>query len=137
MLDVGLFPRVFEATDTVGGLWVPKHGLCRPTMRTNLSKHTNCFSGLPWPEGTPVFPTATQVGEYLSSFVERYLSEGTLSFNCRVTSVEQSNTTKKWVVRWNKEGNEEIGEFDFLVIASGFFAEPYIPSIPGLETFPG
>ena len=31
----------------------------------------------------------------------------------------------------------ETAEFDHLIIACGFFSQPYLPSIPGLDTFPG
>ena len=137
MLDAGLSPRVFEATGHVGGLWSPESRLCRPTMRTNLSKHTNCFSALSWPAGTPTFPSAAQVGDYLSLFAEKYISGGVIGLNCHVKSVARSRAGDKWTVRWNQGDTEEIAEFDFLVIACGFFAEPYTPPIPGIETFLG
>ena len=137
MLDVGLSPRVFEATGHIGGLWSPESKLCRPTMRTNLSKHTNCFSELPWPLDTPTFPLAAQVGDYLSLFAEEFLPAGLISLNSTVGSVVRSSDGEKWTVKWNIHDKEETADFDFVIIACGFFSEPYIPAIHGLETFPG
>ena len=136
MLDAGLSPRVFEATEAVGGLWSPRSKLCRPSMRTNLSKYTNCFSDFSWPQNTPTFPSAFQVGEYLSAYANKYLPVGIISLNCKVTSVDYS-TTGKWIVQWTTKDKEESAQFVFCIIACGFFSEPYIPPIPGLDTFPG
>ena len=137
MLDAGLSPQVFEATAHVGGLWSPESKLCRPTMRTNLSKHTNCFSELPWPFSAPTFPFASQVGEYLSLFAETFIPDGVISLNCPVTSVVRSGDGEKWTVKWTKDDKEKTADFEYLIIACGFFSDPYIPPIPGLETFPG
>ena len=130
-------PHIFEASEHLGGLWSPKSKICRPTLRTNLSRHTCCFSDLAWPKGTPTFPTAVQVGEYLKTYAERYLKEVPLHFGSRVTSVKWAENNEKWRVSWEKEEKESQEEFDSLVIASGFFTEPHIPSIPGLDQFHG
>lgn len=135
MLDVGLSPRVFEETGAPGGLWSPGTGLCRPSMRTNLSKHTNCFSSLPWLLNTPTFPSAAQVSVYLSTFANTFLRPEMLSLNSKVTKLSRSGN--KWNVHWHTNGKEETAEFEFVIIACGFFSEPYIPAISGLDTFPG
>ena len=106
-------------------------------MRTNLSKHTICFSDFPWPPNTPTFPTAARVGEYLFMYAQRYLKSGIVSLGCRVTSVANSGPNEGWSVTWSTAGRRETAVFDYLVISCGFFSEPYIPSISGLETFPG
>ena len=51
--------------------------------------------------------------------------------------MEHSEITGKWNVTWSTTDKEETVAFDFLIIACGFFSEPYIPDIPGLNTFPG
>jgi len=38
---------------------------------------------------------------------------------------------------WNDSNEEYAEDFDFLVVASGYFARPYIPDIPGLKQFTG
>ena len=42
------------------------------------------------------------------------------------------------MITWSSCGGQsERAEFDHLIIACGFFSKPYLPSIPGLNTFPG
>jgi cation diffusion facilitator CzcD-associated flavoprotein CzcO len=106
-------------------------------MRTNLSKHTCCFSDLAWPSETPTFPRAKQVGEYLESYAQKYLGSGVLNLGCQVISVTKSDSNDNWTVTWFTKGREESAVYDYLIIACGFFSEAYIPPIPGLETFPG
>ena len=80
-----------------------------------------------------------QVGEYLSSYAQKYLKPGVLSLGCRVTGVERSDSNGKWRITWSSRGGQdsERAEFDHLIFACGFFSQPYIPSIPGLDKFPG
>jgi cation diffusion facilitator CzcD-associated flavoprotein CzcO len=138
MIEAGLSPRLFESSESLGGLWSSASTLSRPSMRTNLSKYTCCFSDFAWPTNTPVFPSATMVGEYLAAYASTYLDSGVLSLGCMVTSVQRSDTTEKWIITWSTSGpQQESAEFDHVVIASGFFSAPYIPSIPGLDTFSG
>ena len=108
-------------------------------MRTNLSKYTFSFSDFPWPPNAPMFPTVVQAGEYLSSYAQKFLKPGVLSLGCRVTGVERSDGNDKWMITWSSYGGKasETAEFDHLIIACGFFSQPYLPSIPGLDTFPG
>lgn len=106
-------------------------------MRTNLSKDTVRFSSLSWPPDIPTFPSATQVGDYLSLFAEKYIPVGVISLNCPVKSVVRSMDGEKWTVTWTCGQQEQTTDFDFLIIACGFFSEPYTPPIPGIETFPG
>ena len=137
ILDVGLVPRVFETSATLGGLWSTESKLCRPTMRTNLSKHTDCFSDLAWPEDAPTFPHAWQVGQYLCAYAEKFIPDGVITFNCKVTSVERSADSSQWKVTWFTNGKQLSEEFEFMIVACGFFSEPFVPEIPGLDTFKG
>ena len=85
-----------------------------------------------------MFPTAMQTGEYLASYAEKFLKPGVLSLGCKVTGVQRSESNDKWMVTWSSRGQaSETAEFDHLIMACGFFSQPYLPSIPGLDTFPG
>ena len=85
-----------------------------------------------------MFLTAVQVGEYLASYAENFLKPGVLSLGCKVTGVRRSESNDKWMITWSSRGQaSETAEFDHLIMACGFFSQPYLPSIPGLDTFPG
>ncbi|KAJ5826933.1 FAD-dependent pyridine nucleotide-disulfide oxidoreductase [Penicillium robsamsonii] len=157
-------PIIFEGQNKVGGLWSSHCSPNRvngppvtldPRMRTNLSRFTVAFSDLAWESvisdtDVPVFPQATQVGEYLAYYAERYVPAHVLRLGSRVVRtirrVEDGDV--KWNIQWIEESAEETHpgslddgvsseDFDLLVIASGYFAQQYIPNIPGLSQFQG
>lgn len=126
-----------------------------PLMRTNLSRFTVGFSDLAWESvihrhehgHVPMFPQAWQVGKYLERYAEMYIPPSVLRLRHRVLRtirIDQKEKKKTgWTVYWVIEGekhnqNQQVEmpeEFDFLVVASGFFSRPYIPDIPGLLSF--
>ncbi|OQD85782.1 hypothetical protein PENANT_c009G10484 [Penicillium antarcticum] len=128
-------PVIFDTRHEIGGLWPAGFpasdastctkddgdgtpGTLDPRMRTNLSRFTVAFSDLAWGsvfpgQDLPLFPRASQVGRYLAVYAERANGD-------------------------QKSSDQVFSEdFDHLVLASGYFAQRYIPVIPGLEKFPG
>jgi hypothetical protein len=112
----------------------------------------------------PIFPQARQVGEYLACYAERYIPTHVLRLGCRVIRTirkVEDEDDPKWNVQWvqgryvgiclciYRSGRrltaiysaEDDGvsseDFDLIVIASGYFAQQYIPDIPGLKQFQG
>ncbi|KAJ5554083.1 FAD-dependent pyridine nucleotide-disulfide oxidoreductase [Penicillium frequentans] len=137
-------PVIFDTRHEVGGLWT---GALDPSMRTNLSMFTVAFSDLSWESvmgssGIPMFPQARQVGQYLAAYTKRYIPNDVLRLGHRVLKTERTaESASPWMIQWRKEssdGNsphEEIESegFDLLVVATGYFAQKHISSIPGLE----
>jgi cation diffusion facilitator CzcD-associated flavoprotein CzcO len=150
---------VFEQLSRVGGLWpssATDKGLINPSMSTNLSKYTVCFSDKTWPENepscpSPMFPKASDVGQYLQRYVDKYLNNPSVEIKtgCRVeeASIAEDDASKpiKWRVRVQKlrtddkgpenasaDSNSNVAEteehfFDHVIISSGFFGKPIIP----------
>ncbi|PLB43704.1 FAD/NAD(P)-binding domain-containing protein [Aspergillus steynii IBT 23096] len=135
-------------------------GLIDPAMRTNLSRFTVGFSDLAWEsvggigdgdgDRVPMFPAAWQVGRYLEGYAERYLPAEVMRLGCRVVRTvremvgegEGERARARWVLQWvcereNEDGHEELHseEFDYLLVASGYFSRPHVPDIPGLSGF--
>ncbi|KAJ5181915.1 hypothetical protein N7449_012062 [Penicillium cf. viridicatum] len=127
-----------------------------PLMRTNLSRFTVAFSDLAWesviPDAdVPVFPQARQVGDYLACYSERYIPTYVLRLGCRVVKTirrVEDGDDPKWKVQWVHESTKKAQPeyelpddgvsseyFDLIVIASGYFAQQYVPDIPGLKQF--
>ncbi|KAJ5382589.1 FAD-dependent pyridine nucleotide-disulfide oxidoreductase [Penicillium concentricum] len=158
-------PIIFDSQNKVGGLWSNHPSPNRvngppvtldPRMRTNLSRFTVAFSDLAWesviPDSDiPVFPRATQVGEYLACYAERYVPTHVLRLGCKVIRIirKVEGGDVKWNVQWVQKSAEKTHpeellddgvsseDFDLIVIASGYFAQQYIPNIPGLDQFQG
>ncbi|CAI7620490.1 unnamed protein product [Penicillium viridicatum] len=127
-----------------------------PRMRTNLSRFTVAFSDLAWesviPDAdVPVFPQARQVGDYLAYYTERYIPSRVLRLGCRVVKTirkVEDGGDPRWNVQWVQESTQKAqpeyrlsedgvssDDFDLIVIASGYFAQQYVPDIPGLKQF--
>jgi Family of unknown function (DUF6314) len=101
-------------------------------MPTNQSKYAVTFSDLAYEEGTPVFPKAIQVGQYLEKYRETYIPKETLRLGCRVVGVEKVEKEDGeswkidagWKVSWVDEEHPDCtssGLFTHLIIACGFF----------------
>jgi hypothetical protein len=122
---------VYEAADTVGGMWAGGEK-CDPRMRTNLSRFTVAFSDFPWlPDSQtgdlPIFPRAHQVGAYLQAYAERFLPAYVIQ--CRRQVVSADLVEGRWVVDscCTTTGEKFRDDFDYLVVASGFFGPPDRP----------
>lgn len=166
-------PVIFDQKRKVGGLWAVLYpgeqqggesfdgfmtasvSFISPSMRTNLTRFTVCFSDFAWEssqghgdgDSPPMFPQAWQVGRYLDRYAERYIPREVLRLGCRVVQTERRDKSLEndddgnWIVEWVED--DDLGHtarthaerFDYLVVASGYFSRPYIPDIPGLEEF--
>ncbi|HSX19915.1 MAG TPA: NAD(P)/FAD-dependent oxidoreductase, partial [Gammaproteobacteria bacterium] len=128
----GLTPMVFERYNDIGGMWNPHSGGVWP-LRTNLSKFTCSFSDLPWPESAPMFPTAQQMYNYFHDYAEMFELRQYIRFNSYVY-IEEDLAGWAITIGRTRRPPERIYA-KFLVVASGSFAQPNIPNIPGLEEF--
>ncbi|KDQ63287.1 hypothetical protein JAAARDRAFT_373407 [Jaapia argillacea MUCL 33604] len=134
----GLHATIFESSSSVGGIWSPAHPLHRRDMQTNVSRHTCTFSDFPWPkelQGKDLYPYAGQVGEYLKLYRDKWVKESDLRLNTRVIASNFDEVKKRWKLAFTNPSatGEMVEEFDYLIIASGFFSTPYTPPIPNLD----
>lgn len=138
---------IFEAQPRIGGLWPARKddaaGLVHPLMVANQSKHTMQFSDLAWEPGTPEFPRAWQAGRYLDRYLKKYCQDAELRLGTRITAAkpipptasDDGSSTARWNLIVESTGGEvEERQFDYLLIATGFFGRPALPSHSGTET---
>lgn len=73
-----------------------------------------------------LFPNQHEVYQYLSNYIEQSLPKEIFRFNTEVINITYSND--KWIVQSRTKSNEICSEeFDFVIVASGFFDSLYIP----------
>lgn len=140
----GFCVTMFDAQSRVGGLWPVEKtdgaGLLHPLMVANQSRHTVQFSDLAWEEHAPQLPRAWQVGRYLQRYLRQYCAfeedRFRLRLGWRVASAVPvgENEQRKWrVTAKSEDGLVDASEYDYLLVASGFFGSPVVPDVPGLK----
>jgi dimethylaniline monooxygenase (N-oxide forming) len=132
LLSQGFDPTIFEQGPMLGGQWTGLPGLSGvwPTMHTNTSRILTAFSDLDH-ETDHVYPAAGEILAYLNRYAETFgLTERT-RFDTRVEHLSKDHTG--WLVR--HAGATE--RFDRVVVATGRFHSPAIPTVRGLDTFAG
>jgi cation diffusion facilitator CzcD-associated flavoprotein CzcO len=119
-----------------------------PYLETNVDSVPMAFSQEPIPEDrskrsialhgseTP-FRHWTVIQKYIQSLVDRNGYQDLISYNTTVEKVEKVG--HEWKVTLRKDGVEKdywwVEWFDAVIVASGHYSVPYVPSIDGLEQF--
>ena len=140
MYKVGLRPTIFDQASGIGGMWNPHLKPCWQSMRVNVSKFSTMFCDFPWPQDAPIFPRQDEVYSYLVDFVKHSLPDDVFQLNTEVINISHSDSEPPfWTIQYRTNSNIILtSQFNFVIIASGFFNIPHIPkNITGLSSFPG
>ena len=137
---------VYEQKDRIGGIWALDRnsttGFLSPYTPTNLSRFTVGFSDLDWnsvdyndhdakglsngdcgSSKPPMFPKAWMANKYLEAYHTKFIQSKVVTCGCKVT--EAKRIDDKWHVTVKPRSTEPIHrKFDYLIMASGFFAAP-------------
>lgn len=137
-LQYGLEPVVFEKSRFVGGLWAPEDTAIWDGLRTNLSRFMMMYSDHPWPEHSNTFPLKQHIYDYYRSYVEKFNLEPYIKFRHSVEHVKQSEQ-QKWTLDYVDLSTsvKHSESFDYVIIASGLYTKPRIPTIEKSSTFKG
>lgn len=133
LLSQGFEPTIFEQTDTLGGQWTGLAGTSGvwPTMHTNTSRILTSFSDLEH-DNDFTFPSNRDMLAYLHRYAELFGLTSRIRFGTRVDLLSRGDDGG-WIV----EHSGTTESFDRAVVASGRFQSPFVPPVPGLETFTG
>jgi dimethylaniline monooxygenase (N-oxide forming) len=132
LLSQGFEPTIFEQAPKLGGQWtgiVGRSGVW-PTMHTNTSRIMTAFSDLE-NDSDNVYPSNREILHYLHRYADMFGLTSRIRVGDRVELLERNDS--RWLV--GHAGRKE--RFDRVVVASGRFHAPAIPSVPGLDTFTG
>lgn len=140
-LEEGFDATAFESRDTIGGIWKFADGEELSVLETtvsNKSRFKNSFTDFPYPKGSPHFPTAPQVCEYLESYAKAFDLLPHIRLQTRVLDVTRNGDDTKWTVRFQQQdGYETAMDFDKVAICQGEWGAPKIPTFAGRELFQG
>jgi cation diffusion facilitator CzcD-associated flavoprotein CzcO len=122
----GVKARLLERGNRPGYSWANLY----ESLTLHTGKHLSTLPGLPFPRGTPIFPTRLHFLDYLEGYANLFGLQpetGTL-----VTRATPTNGTG-----WRLETNRGDIDAAAVVFATGIMANPVVPEIPGRDRFRG
>lgn len=136
----GFEPIIFEQSDNIGGQWngrAPHSGVW-PSMRTNTSRVMTSFSDLKHAPSTGVYPSNQQMFAYLQRYAANFDLIPHIRLQTGIKLIERAPSDNGWKVSFvTKDGAAQTENFPYVVVASGRYNKPVIPSVPGIESFSG
>ncbi|XP_076470292.1 uncharacterized protein LOC143300470 [Babylonia areolata] len=153
--------KAFEQSSGVGGTWaytdatgtdcrgLPVHSSMYRNLKTNLPKEVMAFPDFEFDKQLPSFIRHQDVLQYLKDYATYFNILQHIQFDTHVVKVEpvlcgkeesQTGHGQKWQVTTApvlQKTSTVTEEFDAVIVCNGHYALPLIPSIPGLESFPG
>ncbi len=132
LLSQGFEPTIFEQAPMLGGQWSGLDGISGvwPTMHTNTSRILTSFSDLEH-DSDRVFPSNHDILAYLQRYAETFDLTSRIRLGTRVDDLTRGEN------RWLVEHSGVTEAFERVVVASGRFQSPFIPTVSGLGTFSG
>ncbi len=134
-LEAGFSARLVEAGDGVGGTWFWNR---YPGARFDSESYTygylfsrELFDEWEWQEH---FAEQPETERYLNHVVDRFDLRRWMRFDSAVTSAVWDAGARHWVV---EAGGGPALRSRFLVCATGVLSVPYVPDVPGRESFGG
>ena len=127
LLSQGFEPTIFEQGPMLGGQWSGLDGISGvwPTMHTNTSRILTSFSDLEH-ESDRVFPSNHDILAYLQRYAETFDLTSRIRLGTRVDDLTRGEN------RWLVEHSGVTEAFERVVVASGRFQSPFIPTVSGL-----
>lgn len=122
----GVAHVVLERGRSVGHTWANLYD----SLVLHTGKHLSALPGMPFPAGTPLFPTRPDFLAYLERYADTFRVP--LETGADVAAARRENGG--WNVR-TASGRELRART--LVFATGIVANPHVPSIPGRDRFTG
>ncbi len=131
---LGVECQIFEKNKNFGGTWwenrYPGCGVDTPNLTYTFS-----FEETDW---TRYFPLQKEILNYLVETANRHELNGQVAFETKVERATWRERDAKWEVRvTTPDGLERTYLSDIVISATGVLNMPVLPTIKGLDTFPG
>ncbi len=128
-----------ESAGGLGGVW---YWNCYPGARVDTWGPMYQFSDPElWRDWnfSELYPGWSEVRAYFQHVDNKLNLSKDISFNTRITAAHFDEDSRRWVVTAVSFESDEIREIStrYLLLCTGFGSKPYIPEIPGLESFGG
>ncbi|HEX9095782.1 MAG TPA: NAD(P)/FAD-dependent oxidoreductase [Candidatus Dormibacteraeota bacterium] len=121
---------IFERAADLGGTWRDN---TYPGCQCDVESNLYSYSFAPSPNWSRTYAPQAEIWEYLRACAERF----DLGRHIRYEHEVQAACWDDAAARWRIETSKGAFSADVLVAAVGPLSEPSVPSIPGLDEFPG
>ncbi|MCW2722685.1 NAD(P)/FAD-dependent oxidoreductase [Pseudonocardia sp.] len=132
--SLGYSVQVVEAGSDIGGIW---YWNCYPGARVDtwgpIYQYSREDLWRDW-EYSELYPGWDEVRRYFHHVDQKLDLSKDIRFDTRVTGAEFDEDTHRWTVRAD-DGSTTRARY--LVLCTGFGSKPYVPDIPGLDSFAG
>ncbi|AJU22772.1 Fmo1p [Saccharomyces cerevisiae YJM1242] len=132
--------EIFVKDYDIGGVWhYPEQKsdgrVMYDHLETNISKKLMQFSGFPFEENVPLYPSRRNIWEYLKAYYKTFIANKdaiSIHFSTEVTYLKKKNS--QWEITSKDELRTTKSDFDFVIVASGHYSVPKLPTnIAGLD----
>jgi len=133
--EAGLDYEIIEKNAGIGGTWYENH---YPGARVDIGNHFYCYSFEPNHGWSEYFSRQPELRDYFERCAERYGVASKVQFGTEVTTLRWSEDEAKWLAELRTEdGGTRTTRADVVVSAVGQLNRPFIPDLPGLDSFEG
>lgn len=128
-----------ESAAGLGGVW---YWNCYPGARVDTWGPMYQFSDPElWRDWnfSELYPDWSEVRAYFQHVDNKLNLSKDISYNTRITAARFDEASRRWTVTAESSESDEVREIStrYLLLCTGFGSKPYIPAIPGLESFGG
>ncbi|GMA40774.1 flavin-containing monooxygenase [Mobilicoccus caccae] len=126
---------IVDSREAIGGTW----DLFRyPGIRSDSDFFTLALPFHPW-TGKDSIVEGEEILRYLAEVTHRYGIDRHLRLRTRVLSADWSSDTRRWNVRVEADGREEVYVVRFLVVCTGYYdyESPHDAGFAGIDSFDG
>ncbi|KAL5406667.1 hypothetical protein PMIN06_005567 [Paraphaeosphaeria minitans] len=126
---------IYERNDDIGGTW---HTNIYPGVRCDVPAHAYQATFEASDQWSTAYAEGSEIKAYWKRLVAKYdLVNKFIRLNSRVDKAEWSEERGKWLVTVTSNGKTFEDAVDFLVTATGHFADPRLPDYPGRDEYEG
>jgi cation diffusion facilitator CzcD-associated flavoprotein CzcO len=130
-LEYGYDVRIFEKETEIGGVWSSSRRY--PGVTPQNTKDTYYFSDFPMPKHFAQWPAGEDVQSYLVDYAKKFNVFPLIRFGHEITHTDFQNN--KWIISGKNGDTPFTEQTDFLIICNGTFCDPFIPPVPGMDSF--
>jgi cation diffusion facilitator CzcD-associated flavoprotein CzcO len=122
---------ILEKSDSVGGVWCKNR---YPGAACDVPSHLYSFSFEPRADWPQKYASQADILDYLVRCVRKYGLEPHIRFGAEVAEARWDDASSHWIVQ---TADDRIFETQSLITATGQLSRPFVPQLPGLNSFSG